>query len=301
MSPERRDQGNRRGGDPGRSGSGRGSGGRGGDRGQRRGEADDGGRREKRGSTPRQPAGIDRARRTAGAPPRPSDRGARVRKPDLPEDATFDLPRGVVGEIKRHSRGREQRDVLVAVSMAAEALEEDDGSRALPYLQWAKEEAPRSPSIRESLGIAHYLVGDYAAALTELQTYRRLSARPDQNHLIADCLRALGRGTDRIPELVGEMDGESPADRHTEAVIVWGSHLADRGELAAGRAVIRRRVEALDDGDLDVEEHHLRLWYVAADLAERDGDTDAAVEYLERIVEQAEGFFDAEERLERLS
>lgn len=276
----------------GRSGSGRG--------GDRREPAGKGGGKSGR----RRPIGIDKASRTAGAPPRRGSAatgGKAVARPELPEDAEVDLPKGVLRELQRQTRtGPEQRDVLVAVTIASSALEDEDGATAVPYLAWAKEVAPRSVTIRESLGVALYLTGDYAAALTELQTYRRLGGKPDQNHLIADCLRAVGRGTDRIPELIEEMVSDAPADRVTEGVIVWGSHLADRGELAAGRAVIRRRVEALDAADGDIEEHLLRLWYVAADLAERDGDRDTARTFFERVAASTDGFFDTEERLERL-
>lgn len=253
----------------------------------------------------RRPIGIDKAKRTEGAPPRrlPAGPGApRPQRPDLPEDAEVDLPKGVLRELQRQTKtGPEQRDVLAAVTIASRALEDEDGETARPYLAWAKAVAPRSVTIREGLGVALYLTGDYHGALTELQTYRRLAGKPDQNHLIADCLRAVGRGTDRIPELVEEMAGAAPADRHTEGVIVWGSYLADRGDLAAGRAVVRRRVDELDAEGGDIEEHHLRLWYVAGDLAERDDDEATARAFFERIAATSEGFFDAEERLERLA
>ena len=248
------------------------------------------------------PVGIDRAKRTKGAPPRPSKQTRTPPRPDLPTDAPVDLPKGVVRELKRQIRAEDVREpALVAMTLASDALEDEDGATALPYLTWLRAVAPRSAAVRESLGVALYLTEDFAGALSELQTYRRMTSRPDQNHVIADCLRALERGTDRIPELVEEMEGEAPDERITEGVIVWGSHLADRGDLAAGRAVVRRRAEALDREENPVEEHHLRLWYVAGDLAERDDDRDAAVRYFERIAEHVEGFFDTDERLARLT
>ena len=251
---------------------------------------------------PNKPVGIERASRTKGAPPRrPSRRSDAPERPELPTDAPVDLPKGVVRELKRQIRGEEVRSAaLVAMTLASDALEDEDGETARPYLEWLRAVAPRSAAVRESLGVALYLTEDYAGALSELQTYRRMTSRPDQNHVIADCLRALGRGTDRIPELVEEMEGDAPPDRLTEGVIVWGSHLADRGDLAAGRAVVRRRAEALDRDDEPIGEHHLRLWYVAGDLAERDGDEDQAARYFGRIAEQVEGFFDTEERFARL-
>lgn len=267
-----------------------------------RGRTGDGRSGDRKGG--RRPVGIERASRTAGAPPRqpqPKATERRVPKPELPKELEVDLPKGVIREIKRQVRGADEReDVLRAMTLAAAALDDEVGETAVPYLVWAKDVAPRAPSVRESLGIALYLTEDYAAALTELQTYRRFAGKPDQNHVIADCLRALGRGTDRIPELVEEMMDAAPPDRVTEGVIVWGSYLADRGDLDAGRAVVRRRVETLDRDESEVEEHHLRLWYVAGDLAERDGDLQQARAFFQRISDHVEGFFDTEERLEAL-
>src|SRR5439155_466722 len=56
----------------------------------------------------------------------------------------------------------------------------------------AKELAPRSGAVREVLGMALYRAGRFQEALRELQAYRRLTGRLDQNHLIADSHRALG-------------------------------------------------------------------------------------------------------------
>ena len=52
--------------------------------------------------------------------------------------------------------------------------------------------APRSPRVREVLGLAYYGVGRWQDALTELKAYKRITGRVDQNHLIADCLRGPG-------------------------------------------------------------------------------------------------------------
>lgn len=149
--------------------------------------------------------------------------------------------------------------------------------------------------------MAHYLAGDYAGALHELQTYRRLSGQQDQNHLIADCLRALDRGTDRVAESVQAMDpAEVGADRYAEGHLVWAAALADAGDVAGGRAVLRR---VLDEGALpdQPEEHDLRLWYVAGDLAERAGDYADARRWFGRLADAVPGAFDVDARLRGMS
>lgn len=258
-----------------------------------------GGERGRRSSSPRQPVGLDRAVRTPGAPPRaPRTDADAPPRPDLP-DVEPDLPRGVKRELQRNVADHARADeAAVALTIASEALEDEDGAAALPYAEWVRHLAPRSPSAREALGVARYLTGDFGGALTELQAYRRLTDRPDQNHVIADCLRAVGRSAERIPALVEEMRDRAPEDRVTEGMIVWASSLADGGDVPAGRAVLRRRMEELP---AEVEEHHLRLWYVAGDLAERAGDRDEARRLFVRIVDGVdEPFFDAAERAERL-
>jgi tetratricopeptide (TPR) repeat protein len=261
-------------------------------------------RDDDRSTTTRGPVGIERAERTPGAPPRRAPAGSTERapaRPELPEDAEVTLPRAVVRELRRSARRPQDADeAALALSVGSDLLDEREGEEALAFLRWAKHLAPRSAAVREALGVALYLAEDYAGALSELQAYRRFTSRPDQNHLVADATRALGRGTDRIPELVEAMQVEDvPLDRRLEGLIVWASTLADDGDVGAGRAVLRRAIDEHDaGGEPDIA--HLRVWYVAGDLAERAGDRDDARRHFSRITANAEGFFDVEDRLARL-
>lgn len=189
--------------------------------------------------------------------------------------------------------------MAVALSLGSAAIEEGDGDAALPYLEWAKAHAGNVAPVREALGVARYLAGDFAGALRELQAYRRISGREDQNHVLADCHRALGRDLARVGELVQAMGDEAPEDRVTEGIIVWGSALADDGQFDAGRAVVNRRVQQL--GVDEPDEQRLRLWYVAADLAARSGDPEAARSLYDRVLAVASDFFDTAERRRALS
>lgn len=248
----------------------------------------------------REPAGIDRARQTPGAPPRrrPPAAPTAATKPDLPADHEPDLPPGVRRQLRRAGQ-RDSHEVEIALSLGSAALEDERPDAALPYLEWAKGQAPSVAAVREALGVARYLAEDFAGAAKELQAYRRISGNVDQNHVLADCQRALGRDLSGLPELIGAMEGTAPGDRVTEGIIVWASALADRGELAAGRALVERRAQELTGAEL--EEHHLRLWYVCGDLAERAGDRDEAHAWFGRITEASTGFFDADERLAALT
>lgn len=225
----------------------------------------------------------------------------RAERPALPEGVRPSLPREVRRELAQHIRGRELADeVGLAVMLAGDAIDDDAPDDAVPYLAWAKQVAPRAPSIREGLGVAHYLRGDFKAALNELRAYKRLSGSDDQDHLVADCLRATGASSAEVGALVQAMaDGDAPADRRLEALLVWAGAVADAGDVAAGRAVLRRADRALvEAAGSDARD---RLTYVAGDLAERAGDLDAARKAFARLVEQAEDPYDAAERLDRLS
>lgn len=190
--------------------------------------------------------------------------------------------------------------VLQHLTVALAALDARDGASAVPHLQWVKGRFPRLASVREALGVALYLSEDYRSAIAELSTHRRLTGSPAHNHLIADALRATGDGTDRIPTLIATMeDADEPVEDAAlvEGRIVWASWLADEGDVGAGRAAL---APALVESPDDVEEHHLRAWYVAADLAERDGDLDAARRWFALVSGASDAFYDTEDRLASL-
>jgi tetratricopeptide (TPR) repeat protein len=192
--------------------------------------------------------------------------------------------------------GEDLNDVVRAFVAAGAALEEDDVDRAMELLLWAKAVAPRSVMVREALGLVLYTVGEFSNAHSELVTYRRLSGRQDQNHVLADCARAAGRH-EKVVEYVTEMvKAEVARDRVVEGLIVQAGDRADRGDLRGALAVLGR---ADLDPD-DVREWHPRLWYAAADISERMGDLEAARDYFDAITAVEPDFLDVEERLAQL-
>jgi hypothetical protein len=245
------------------------------------------------------PLGLERARRTEGAPPRTAPTRTAPPKPTLPGDEEPQLPRAIRKEIDRvigaNARGR---DIALALSIGSAAIDEGYVDVALEMLTWAKHEAPRIAAVREAYGVALYLAEEYAGALSELQAYRRLTGRVDQNHLVADCLRALDRGLDRVVDAAQELvvATDAPRDRRTEAAIVWAGALADHGDVGAGRSVLRRTLR--DAGDA---EHDLRARYLAAELALRDDDPDEARVQFGRIVAVDGDFLDVADRLAELA
>lgn len=230
-------------------------------------------------------------------------RGSRVAeptRPELPEDEEPQLPRRIVREIERIvGKGRKSHEVALALSIGSAAIDEERSDIALPYLAWAKHMVPRVAAVREAYGVALYLEGEFAEALTELQAFRRMTGTTEQNHLIADIHRALGRELDRVATVAAELvdDVQAPAERRVEAAIVWASALADHGQLHAARAMLRKFAKSAELSD---ETARRRLLYVTGDLADRDGSRADAVEAFEMLASIDPGYLDVVERLEGL-
>lgn len=206
------------------------------------------------------------------------------------------LPAEVDRELQAAAGGGQVDEVREAFVAAADALAEGDLDEAVRLLAWTRDVAPGSAAVREALGIAHYHREEFAAAAEELEAYRRLSGSQDQNHLLADCARALGR-PGQVASLVKAMrDAGVEEERMAEGLLVLAGEQADRGDLEGA-------LVTLEEADLapgDIEPYHVRLWYVAADIAERLGDQATAQEYLEAVTAVTEGYLDAEERLAAL-
>lgn len=259
-------------------------------------EADDG-RSLGAPTGPRVPVGLDRAKSKAGAPPRRGRDTSAPARPQLPDDEQPQLPKHVRRDIDRViGKNRRGADIALALSIGAAAIDEDRIDVALPMLAWAKHEAPRIAAVREAYGVALYLDEQFAGALSELQAYKRLTGRVDQNHLIADSLRALGREVDRVVDVAAELVNadDAPEDRRAEAAIVWASALADAGDVGAGRAVLRNFATRHGGGE---GEQLLRVGYVAGELAARDGHPDEARAEFERILAADPDYLDVAQRL----
>lgn len=241
-------------------------------------------------AAPREPIGRERA--GGAAPPRrgsararsEGDRQAAPERPELPADHRADLPAPVRKEVERRvaPRGR-ARDVIACLDLGSAASEAGEHAEALRLLRWAKHLAPRLALVREALGIALYRAEEYRAALTELQAYRRLAGRTDQNHLVADCLRATGGGADETVAVATDLVEDEAADpeRRIEAAIVAAAVLEESGRRRRARSVLAG-VDAVAARAGD-EARARRHWF-AAELAERDGEPGAARAELDALL-----------------
>ncbi|MEV8252300.1 hypothetical protein AB0O87_15410 [Microbacterium sp. NPDC076768] len=116
------------------------------------------------------------------------------------------------------------------LAMAARLIDEDP-ALAHEHALAASRRAGRIAIVRETLGITAYATGDFALALRELRTYRRISGKDDQIALMVDSERGIGR-SDRALETGRAVDRsalETPV-RVALAIAMSGARL-DQGDL----------------------------------------------------------------------
>lgn len=218
------------------------------------------------------------------------DRPRRAPEPELPEDIEAgQLDKELRAELKTLSKDNAEGVArhLVAVGRALDA---EDFERALAHAQEAGRRAGRVAGVRETLGVVHYRRGEWAKALAEFRTARRLSGQHHLLPLMADTERGLGR-PERALELAASPEAArlDPADRVELAIVVSGAR-ADMGQTAAAvqslrelavgaspkapwAARLRYAYAAALEADGSREE--AREWYVRAAALDQTGETDA--------------------------
>jgi len=145
--------------------------------------------------------------------------------PELPEDVEAkDLPAGARNELKTLQAETQER-VARHLAMVA-ALIDDDPELAHQHAISASRRAGRIPVAREALAATAYRIGDYALALRELRTHRRLSGSQGNIALMVECERALGRPQKAL-ETGLEVDAKklSAAQRAQLAIAMSGARL----------------------------------------------------------------------------
>ncbi|MFK4762763.1 hypothetical protein ACI3KS_17690 [Microbacterium sp. ZW T5_45] len=113
----------------------------------------------------------------------------------------------------------------------ASRLIDEDPELAHEHALAASRSAGRIAIVRETLGITAYATGDFALALRELRTYRRISGNDDQIALMVDSERGIGR-PDRALETGRSVDRstlDTPV-RVALAIAMSGARL-DQGDL----------------------------------------------------------------------
>ncbi len=211
--------------------------------------------------------------------------------PYLPDEVKDkDLDRIARNELK--TLAPENQEFVARHLVMAARLIDEDPALAHRHAESASRRGGRIGIVRESLAITAYAVGDYALALRELRTYRRITGRDDQLPMMVDSERGLGR-PEKALELGRSVSRTSlpPAVQVELAIAMSGARL-DLGQLDA--ALLELEIPQLDrstafswspglfDAYATVLEDLGRAddaaeWYTAADVAVaalQDGDDD---------------------------
>ena len=210
--------------------------------------------------------------------------------PEIPESVTAaDLDRIARNELKTLSKENAE-EVARHLAMAARLIE-DDPQLAHRHAISASRRAGRIGVARETLAITAYAIGDYALALRELRTYRRITGRDDQLPMMVDSERGLGR-PDRALELGRSVARASLAvPVQVELAIAMSGARLDQGNAAA--ALEELRIPQLDPKT--AYSWSPALFSAYATVLEDLGQQDEADQWWARADAAAEAFSSPEE------
>lgn len=201
------------------------------------------------------------------------------------------LDRAVRAELR--SLSKMTADAVARHLVAAGELLDQDPSSALAHARAARARAARVAAVREAVGISAYYAGEWAEALAELRTARRMSGDPRNLAVIGDCERALGRPGQTLRLLDDPHVAKLDAEARAELLIVVAGARRDLDQLDAALAVLAR-------GGLDREHPRpgsVRLWYAYADALQAAGRVDeAAAWFAASAALDPQGHLDAAER-----
>ncbi len=206
------------------------------------------------------------------------------RRRDL-QGAAVNLPNWVIENLARVTKPDRVAPALEALGAASEALGEGHYQSAVKHGQRAKALSPNDSTVRETIGIAAYRLGDWSTALTELRAYRRMAGETTHLPIEMDILRAQGRDADVEKAWVELKKRGGHGLVMNEGIVVYGSYLLDKGRAEeAWKVVNPGRIEA------NPNEAHLRLYFVAGRVAAALGDRDTAKRFSDTIVLADPGF-----------
>ena len=177
---------------------------------------------------------------------------------------------------------------------AIHAYEADRYRDAKRHLDAAMRFANSSPSITELLGLTHYRLGNWRAAIGYLETASGATGSLDQGPVMADCYRALGRH-DRVKEIYEQVGEVSPSPEvMAEARIVYAGSLSDQKDYAGAIKLLSRfeKIERTKPRLID-----LRQWYMLGDLYEKVGEIEHARRLFALVAKEDPSLYDVAERL----
>jgi tetratricopeptide (TPR) repeat protein len=211
---------------------------------------------------------------------------------ELPDDVD---PRELDAESRRQltSLAKDTADLVARHLVMAGRLLDDDPEKALAHARAARALGGRVGVVREANGLVAYAAGEWAEALSELRTARRITGEPDHLPVMADCERALGRPDRALVVAEDPQVARLAPSARVEMMIVASGARRDMGQPET--AAVALNVSALEG---PVRPWTARLRYAYADALLECGREDDARSWFARAAEVDElGETDADERV----
>ena len=206
------------------------------------------------------------------------------RRRDL-QGAAVNLPNWIIENLARVTPKDRVAPALEALGAASEALSEGRYQSAVKHGQRAKSLSPNDSTVRETIGVAAYRVGDWTTALTELRAYRRIAGETTHLPIEMDVLRALGRDADVEKAWLELKKRGGHGIVMNEGIVVYSSYLLDNGRAKDAWAIANPGRTVAEPN-----EAHLRLYFVAGRAAAALGDRSTAKTLSDAIVLADPGF-----------
>jgi len=197
-----------------------------------------------------------------------------------------DLDRRARVELK--SLTKENADLVARHLVMAGRLLPVDPAEAHRHALAAAGRAGRIAIVRESLAITAYAVGDFALAVRELRTFRRISGSDDQIALLVDSERGMGRPEHALETGRAVDRDHLPVEAQVGLAIAMSGARLDLGDPRAALDELERAPLSTDR----VFPWSPELFTAFATVQEELGDT-AEAERWQRLAERAAAALDA--------
>jgi tetratricopeptide (TPR) repeat protein len=218
-----------------------------------------------------------------------------AKKAEPVERPRFTIPDDAIKEIEVRAGKRAER-LLRYLKEAGTAYASERWSDAKRALRPLLQEVPDAPVVQEMHGMVLYRQGKWALAVKELELAHLATRSYDLYPAIMDCYRAL-RKWKKVETLWDELRLESPnAEVTAEGRIVASGALADQNKVQ--EAI--RNMEKAPRPKANPKDHHLRSWYVLADLYDRAGESSKARSLFQKVAKHDPELADVLERLDAL-
>ena len=199
-------------------------------------------------------------------------------------------------DVEKSVPARRQTVLSDRLQSAQNSLERERFSEAKRVARSLVKEMGGVAAVHEVIGLASYRLGQWRDATAALELARSIRPRVEDLPVLADCYRAQRRWQE-VDEIWTELKQFSPSQEIlSEGRIIYAGSLADRGDLYGAIAVMMRSTST----PRRVRDHHLRQWYVLADLYDRAGNVQKAREFFKRVAAVDSEFSDVKSRLAQL-